>query len=200
MLFRYSRLQDQYGSVTNQPDWVDSSVVSWLEETRDKLEITYGASLPSIAFFHIPVSASAAFQPDAVNSSTSPGINAEGSFPGQDGSGNDKGGPFLQALLDTKNMTATFSGHQHGDDWCFKWDRQLSGMTLAGNGLDLCFSRHTGYGGYGHWKRGSRQILLSLDSLGSSVETWIRLEDGTVTGAVTLNATFGADKYPVVQS
>lgn len=195
-----SRLQDQDGSATNQPDWVDSSVVSWFEKTRDSLASTYGTSLPSLAFFHIPVSASAVFQPAAVNSSTSPGINAEGSFPGQGTVKSDKDGPFMQALLETKNMTAAFSGHQHGDDWCFKWNKKLSGMKLTGNGLDLCFSRHTGYGGYGNWTRGSRQVHLSLESLGASIETWNRLADGNVTGAVTLNSTFGTDEYPLVQA
>lgn len=174
--------------------------MSWFEETRDSLASTYGASIPSIAFFHIPVRASAAFQPAAVNSSTSPGIDAEGSFPGQGAGKSDKDGPFMQALLGTKNLTAAFSGHQHGDDWCFKRNKKLNGMKLTGNGLDLCFSRRTGYGGYGNWTRGSRQILLSLESLGTSIETWNRLADGSVTGAVTLNTTFGTDEYPVVES
>ncbi|KAG6354938.1 hypothetical protein INS49_004019 [Diaporthe citri] len=194
---RGGRVQDQDGSAADQPDWVDGSVVSWFKETRDNLASTYGASLPSLAFFHIPLSASAIFQPSAINSNTSPGIDAEGSFPGQ-GTSND--GPFMQALLDTKNLTAAFSGHQHGNDWCFKWDKKLSGMKLTGNGLDLCLSRHTGYGGYGKWTRGSRQILVSLGSLGSSIETWNRLADGRVTGSVTLNATFGTNEYPLVQS
>lgn len=174
--------------------------MSWFEKTRDNLANTYGTSLPSLAFFHIPVSASAVFQPSAVNSNTAPGINAEGAFPGQGTSNGDQDGPFMQALLDTKNMTAGFSGHQHGDDWCFKWNKKLSGMKLTGNGLDLCFSRHTGYGGYGDWVRGSRQVFVSLESLGSSIETWNRLADGRVTGSVTLNATFGIDEYPLVQS
>lgn len=184
----------------NAPDWVDSSVVSWFQETRDQLASTYGASLPSLSFFHIPITASAAFQPSAINSNTSPGINAEGPFPGQGEIMSDQDGPFMQALLSTTNMIAGFSGHQHGDDWCFKWDRQLSGMNLTGNGLDLCFSRHTGYGGYGDWMRGSRQVLVSLESLGQSIETWNRLEDGNVTGLLTLNSTFGTDEYPRVQA
>lgn len=184
----------------SQADWVDSSVVSWFVETSDKLAGTYGTSLPSLAFFHIPVTASAAFQPTAVNSSTAPGINAEGGFSGQGNGKIGKDEQFMQALLNTNNLTAAFSGHQHGEDWCFKWDKQLSGMKLTGNGLDLCFSRRTGYGGYGDWKRGSRQILLSLDSLGSSIQTWNRIEDGSFSGFVTLNATFGKDQYPLVES
>lgn len=106
--------------------------------------------------------------------------------------------PFMQALLDTENLLGVFSGHDHGNDWCFPWNGTLTGMTLAGNGLDLCFGRHTGYGGYGSWTRGSRQVQVSLDTLGSAIETWTRLEDGNVTGAVTLNATFGTDAYPAV--
>lgn len=176
------------------------NVVSWFEETRDQLTSTYGTYLPSVAFVHIPVSASGAFQPFAVNSTTAPGINDDGAFPGQGTPNGVQDERFMKALMDTKNLTAVFSGHQHGDDWCFKWDNQLSGMGLTGNGLDLCFSRHTGYGGYGDWKRGSRQILLSLDSLGSSIETWNRIDDGSFTGLVTLNSTFGKDKYPLVVS
>lgn len=103
----------------------------------------------------------------------------------------------MQALLDTEGLVAVFSGHDHGNDWCFKWNGILSGMTLAGNGLDLCFGRHTGYGGYGSWTRGSRQVLVSLAKLGTP-ETWTRLEDGSVTGAVVLNSTFGTDDYPAV--
>ncbi|KAJ0117531.1 Metallo-dependent phosphatase [Diaporthe amygdali] len=192
------RQQAQNGAAISRPDWVDGSVVSWFEETRDQLQTTYGTAIPSLAFFHIPVRASAAFQSAAVNSSTAPGINADGQFPGQGSKEQDT--PLMQALLNSKNLTAAFSGHQHGDDWCFKWDKQLSGMNLIGDGLNLCFSRRTGYGGYGDWKRGSRQILVSLESLGNSVETWNRLEDGSVSGEVTLNSTFGTDNYPLVQS
>ena len=71
-------------------------------------------------------------------------------------------------------------------------------MTVAGNGVDLCFGRHTGYGGYGNWMRGGRQILLDQDTLGKITETWVRLEDGSVSGKVTLNSTYGTESYPEV--
>ena len=71
-------------------------------------------------------------------------------------------------------------------------------MNLTGNGINLCFGRHSGYGGYGTWTRGSRQILLSEETLGNSLETWIRLEDGSISGKVTLNSTYGIDQYPAV--
>jgi hypothetical protein len=73
-------------------------------------------------------------------------------------------------------------------------------MEIIGNGINICFGRHTGYGGYGNWVRGSRQILVDIESLGKdrSIETWIRLADGEVSGRVTLNATYGNDRYPEV--
>lgn len=71
-------------------------------------------------------------------------------------------------------------------------------MNLRGNGLHLCFGRHTGYGGYGTWTRGSRQILINEKTLGKSTETWIRLEDRTVSGRVVLNSTYGSDEYAQV--
>jgi hypothetical protein len=72
-------------------------------------------------------------------------------------------------------------------------------MTVTGNGLDLCFGRHSGYGGYGNWMRGSRQILLNQATLGKTTETWVRLEDSSVSGQVTLNATYGTNSYPAVE-
>jgi hypothetical protein len=71
-------------------------------------------------------------------------------------------------------------------------------MSITGDGLFLCFGRHTGHGGYGSWRRGSRQIMLREETLGKEVETWIRLEDSSISGKVTLNGTYGVDNYPVV--
>jgi hypothetical protein len=57
--------------------------------------------------------------------------------------------------------------------------------------------RHSGYGGYGSWTRGARQISISQTMLEQhAVNTWIRLETGAKVGAVSLNKTFGQDRYP----
>lgn len=73
-------------------------------------------------------------------------------------------------------------------------------QPAKGNGMHFCFGRHTGYGGYSDYARGGRHIVIEEDKLGQSVlETWIRLEDGTISGKVTLNATFGYDQYPAVK-
>lgn len=76
-----------------------------------------------------------------------------------------------------------------------KWAKNLpSTSPSSGNGLNMCFNRHSGYGGYTDWTRGARQISVSEDMLAENVvETWIRLENGKASGQVTLNSTLGTD-------
>lgn len=66
-------------------------------------------------------------------------------------------------------------------------------MNLTGDGLNMCYGRRTGYGGYGDWARGSRQILLQENVPEVPVETWIRLEDGTDNGRMSFNSTYSQD-------
>jgi hypothetical protein len=75
-----------------------------------------------------------------------------------------------------------------------------SAVLPVGNNMHICFGRHTGYGGYSDWMRGGRHIVVDEDLLGSNVvETWNRLEDGSVSGHVVLNATYSKDRYPLVE-
>lgn len=83
---------------------------------------------------------------------------------------------------------------------CFKWDNNTIDQNITGNGLNMCYGRHTGYGGYSDVARGARQILLNESCLESQVETWIRLEDGSISAPVTLNSTYGQDKYGMIFS
>ncbi|OGM49753.1 hypothetical protein ABOM_001829 [Aspergillus bombycis] len=204
----YQQLKN--GSQVPQPCWVDESVVEWFIQTNTELRKKYGRVIPSIAFYHIPVNAMLAFQKQGVNANYEPGINDDNPLDQQgeaSGQGEVSGTvfsyagqdiPFMEAMLNTEGLLATFSGHDHGDDWCFKWDSKLPGMNLTGNGLNLCFGRHSGYGGYGSWTRGSRQILLDETTLEKQILTWVRLEDGSVSGKVNLNSTYGEDWYPSV--
>ncbi len=200
------------GDEVPQPDWVDQSVVAWFKLTSSALAVKYGRTIPSLAFYHIPVNAMLAFQQGpGVNPNQEPGINDDNPLAQQgvaSGQGNVAGNtfnyagqdvPFMEALLGLRGLRATFSGHDHGDDWCQKWQGVLPGNNgLRGNGVVLCFGRHSGYGGYGSWTRGSRQILLDQKTLSSQVETWVRLEDGSASGRVMLNETYGTDDYPAV--
>ncbi|TPX19121.1 uncharacterized protein E0L32_011194 [Thyridium curvatum] len=198
----------QHGS-TPIPDWVDERVVKWFRETNAELVARHNKTIPSLAFFHIPVYASLAAQNVGIDKNRQPGINddvplapqAQGWCP--DGTSNSNcryGGqdvPFMQALADTDGLLATFSGHDHGDTWCYKWDGGLPGVQVKGTGKNLCFGQHSGYGGYGNWERGARQVLVTKDGLSHGlVDTWIRLESGNVVGNVVLNSTYGQDLYP----
>lgn len=97
--------------------------MDWFTETRDQLNKVYHKTIPSLAFFHIPVTAMLAFQESpGPNSHTEPGINDDVPLAEQgpsDGSfnytGQDK--PFMKALVETEGLIATFSGHDHGNDW-----------------------------------------------------------------------------------
>lgn len=207
----YQERSSSGGGEVAQPNWVDASVAEWFSSTWQQLGARYGKATPSLAFYHIPVNAMRAFQQGpGVDPNQEPGIDDDDPLAQQglaSGQGLLEGStfnytrqdvPFMKAMLGAKGLIATFSGHDHGDDWCQKWEGEYPGMDVSGNGLVLCFGRHSGYGGYGSWTRGSRQILLDLKTLSSQVETWVRLEDTSVSGRVTLNATYGMDDYPAV--
>lgn len=196
------------GQEIGQPDWVDQSVVDWFQDTNAQLKGQYKKNIPSLAFVHIPTNASQAVQSAGIDPKEQPGVNddtdlaqqAQGWCP--DGADSCQYGgqdvPFMKAVVSTPGLMAVFSGHDHGDTWCYKWNNRLPGMTVAGNGLNLCFGQHSGYGGYGNWTRGSRQVLVTEKMLQKlTVDTWIRLETGNVVGAVSLNSTYGHDKYPM---
>ncbi|CAK4012236.1 probable inactive purple acid phosphatase 16 [Lecanosticta acicola] len=206
----YYQERTSTGEKVGQPNWVDQSVVDWFESTNASLASQYGKTIPSLAFFHIPTNASVALQQEAgIDPNRQPGINddyplapqAAGACPDGVANGTCMYGaqdvPFMQAITSTPGLMAAFSGHDHGDTWCYKWDRTLPGTTLDGNGLNLCFGSHSGYGGYGNWTRGARQILVSESMLQDRiVDTWIRQETGDVVGSVRLNSTYGQDIYP----
>ena len=82
---------------------------------------------------------------------------------------------------------------------CFKWNK-TSDESVPGDQINMCYGRHSGYGGYGDAARGSRQILLNSTNIERNLRTWIRLEDGTISAPVHLNSTYGLDRYaPVTQ-
>lgn len=109
--------------------------------------------------------------------------------------------PFMQAVATTPGLLALFSGHDHGNSWCYKWDGKLPGMTVDGRGLNICFGQRSGYGGYGDWSRGARQIFVTEAMLEhEELDTWVRLENRDIVASVTLNSTCGQDRYPVVVS
>lgn len=198
------------GSFVEQPSWVDATAATWFQQESARLQTKFDQVIPSLVFVHIPIYASEAFQlSTGVDPNVQPGINdampmaqqAYGFCP--DGRYNKDclyGGqdvPFMQAVATTPGVMALFNAHEHGNTWCYKWDTELTNMTFSGEGVNLCFGQHTGYGGHGDWIRGARQILVNQTKLqDGELDTWIRLEDGDVVGSVSLNATYNKDQYP----
>lgn len=192
-----------------QPTWVDKGVAKWFTKTNDELVNKYKEVIPSLLFVHIPTRVSMVAQAEAgIDPSREPGMNndkpmfyqADSYCP--DGSRNNcKGGggqdmPFVEAIANTTGVVGVISAHDHGLSWCWTWDKKLPGIP-DGHGTRLCFGQHTGYGGYGSWIRGSRQIVLTDSKLkDKDFDTWIRLETGEITGSVSLNSTYGQDLYP----
>ncbi|KAF2638236.1 Metallo-dependent phosphatase [Massarina eburnea CBS 473.64] len=182
-------------------DWVDEKVVSWFKLTRDQIRADHGGKIfPSLAFVHIPPSVTEAFRKSGLRTKTTePGLNEEIISVQAD---NTPFGdlPFLSALLETEGLMATFSGHDHKIDWCMKFSsaKPVTGYdTPAANGMNFCFGRKSGYGGYSDFERGSRHITIEEDMLGQNIiDTYIRLESGRISGHVTLNSTYGQDQYP----
>lgn len=195
----------------DREEWVAESVVTWFQETSKRLAEEYDKVIPSLAFVHIPIQATLRLeQQHGVDSRRQPGINEETVVPqmaagwcddSKTASGKCTYGgqdePFMEALVSTPGLMSLFYGHDHGNSWCYRWDSKLRGLDIEGNGLNLCYGQHTGYGGYGNWIRGSRQVIVTQDNLKDFVvDTHILLESGDVVGAVTLNSTFGEDEYP----
>jgi hypothetical protein len=102
----------------------------------------------------------------------------------------------MQALVDTPGLHSVYSGHDHGDAWCANWPESTNVATGVSK-PHVCFCKHTGYGGYGKWNRGARNLRLSFGGKGGEmdVQTWVRMENGEVVQRVDLNATYGADIY-----
>lgn len=95
-------------------------VINWFLHTSNSLNQKYNRTLPSLAFFHIPVSEMLDYQEDNDPLSKSSGINDERVNQQGYGGGfdfDDQDAKFMRALADTEGLIATFSGHDHGNDW-----------------------------------------------------------------------------------
>lgn len=205
LYFLDSRGGNKYQTHDGLPNLIHSDVLLWLKTTAEDLRRKYDRVIPSIAFFHIPTSTMLNHQTSGkgVDSRREPGLDDDNPLDSQ-----HPDVDVISAIAQLDGLIATFSGHDHGDDWCMRWS--TSSPIAQNKGADLtsihgnssifhCFGRRTGYGGYGDWTRGSRQLLLDIDKMHSGeLDTWIRLEDGTISGRVSLNATYGLDKYASV--
>ncbi|KIJ63787.1 hypothetical protein HYDPIDRAFT_133633 [Hydnomerulius pinastri MD-312] len=174
---------------TPMPDWVDPSVAKWMEEEVAMMNLLWGPAerRSALAFVHIPPNAIQAVS-ETLNSTLNPGLNADelgqgstqASGPGEQG--NDS--VFWDALNShITNLHAVVSGHDHGNEWCAREPTK---------DVIFCFDKHSGYGGYDSpdWGRGVRTFIFSSTDPTHGVETYIKLEDGTVRDRVVLDKNY----------
>lgn len=154
------------GTKNEEVIWADQ--VDWYRQQSSIINNNQTTNvIPAVAFFHIPI-----FQYENLYDQSKCFGTANDSVDTQT---RDTG--IFKAFVAQQDVKATFIGHDHGNDWCCPY-----------GGISLCWGRHSGYGGYGTWARGSRQIQFRVtdstqqpdDNKSWSLSTWVRMEDGTV--------------------
>eukprot|EP00271_Cylindrocystis_brebissonii_P018622 TRINITY_DN5379_c0_g2_i1.p1 TRINITY_DN5379_c0_g2~~TRINITY_DN5379_c0_g2_i1.p1 ORF type:complete len:387 (+),score=53.03 TRINITY_DN5379_c0_g2_i1:112-1272(+) len=133
----------------------------WLNETMHNAN---PSQKPEFVFFHIPLPAMASLGPSGGAPLPS---SCVGNISKDDASPVTRDWGLLDIISSRASVQATFSGHNHGNDWCCPYESRLW----------LCYARHTGYGGYGDWIRGAK--VLQFTESPFALSTWIRFEDGT---------------------
>lgn len=183
------------------PEVVDQTQADWYTQSSTSAASRWGplsaASWTSLVFVHIPLPE---YSSVFTSSSCVGTISDDGVTPVAAPS------PLIAALvMETSPPTAptaraVFVGHDHGNDWCCPYQQSNSSSSSR---IELCFGRHSGYGGYGDWARGARVVQLqritqedqeeetmekkSSSSSGSMVvKSWIRMEDGSVAAEIQL--------------
>jgi len=171
----------------NFPEALHADQIEWLQTEAAELDAQYGA-LPGALYTHVPLRDYAHLDP---NSPTCSGVSDDSVTP----LGEDRN---LVSVLSSLHIRWVFAGHNHGNDWCCKLN--ILGPAAQGgssinedkNTVNLCYGRHSGWGGYSTpnmHTRGARVLsfnpavacrnLLGQDSA-PGVETYVRLEDGSL--------------------
>ncbi|XP_010558230.1 PREDICTED: probable inactive purple acid phosphatase 16 isoform X2 [Tarenaya hassleriana] len=151
------------------PEVISNAQAEWFR--RKSNELNPDSRVPELIFWHIPSKAFNEVAPrlwirkPCVGSINKERVAAQESEMG-----------IMKILQDRSSVKAVFVGHNHGLDWCCPYKDKLW----------LCFARHTGYGGYGNWARGSR--ILEITEMPFTLRSWIRMEDGSVHSEVILSS------------
>ncbi|KAG0612570.1 hypothetical protein M758_6G038400 [Ceratodon purpureus] len=151
-------------------EFISADQIAWFTTTASKFNSD--ASIPELVFWHIPSIAYTRSGPKPNQPIEAPcvgSINDESIAPQETEWG------IMNVLTNRSSVKAVFVGHNHGLDWCCPY-----------NNLHLCFARHTGYGGYGKWKRGARFVEILQEPTTLQIRTSVTLEDGSVVSELIL--------------
>ncbi len=116
--------------------------LEWLRAARTRLAQTPSATVPALAFFHIPL----------LEQKT---LHRPGATPGlcfEDVCHESESGQAAPALAGDDRLRACFCGHDHVNDYAVRTQR-----------LDLVYGRATGHAGYGGEKVRKGAKLIELD-------------------------------------
>jgi 3',5'-cyclic AMP phosphodiesterase CpdA len=149
-------------------DYIKWNQIQWYWEQSSSFRERY-PSHKALSFFHIPLME---FH-EAWDSGICVGEKNETICSPKQNSG------FFSAAMEQGNMRGIFVGHDHINDF----DGDLYGIRLV-------YGRATGHNTYGKdgFPRGARVIELSEGC--DSFRTWLRLEDGNVSGGVATAVKF----------
>ena len=142
-------------------DWLKFDQISWyISNSKSFTGKNEGTSLPALAFFHIPLPEynQAASDEDAklvgsrMEKACAPALNT---------------GMFT-AMLENKDVMATFVGHDHNNDY-----------AVLQKGILLCYGRFTGGNTvYNDLPEGNGARVIELEEGKRSFKTYIRIKDG----------------------
>lgn len=141
-------------------DWIRPDQIQWYRQASSfYMEHNHGQTLPSYAFFHIPLPEFNLFY----SAGNTLGVKQESVCASEMNSG------LWAALIEKRDIKAIFCGHDHVNDFISGYDGMWMGYVRG-------ISYHT-YGKDGYLK-GSRVILLKEGA--AAFDTWLRLEDKQV--------------------
>ncbi len=151
-IFLFDSHDYTHNPVWGQYDWIKFDQIGWYREQSDMLASqNHGASVPAIAFFHIPLKE---FNAVSKNVKERVGDKFEGVASSEINSG------LFASMMEQGNMMGVFAGHDH--------DNNYIGIHKD---IALGFGQVTGWDAYGRLERGCRVIELHEGK--RSFKSWI---------------------------
>jgi 3',5'-cyclic AMP phosphodiesterase CpdA len=146
-------------------DWIHADQVQWYYQSSVALEKQYGAKIPGLMFFHIPLREFT----DMVNGAKIVGTRHEAECPSTVNSG------IFAALLERGDVRGVYCGHDHVNNYVGKW-----------RGIELGYDGSIGHYTYPRVQpddpanlhvRGGRVFVIK-DGNPASHQTWMRFKSG----------------------
>jgi UDP-2,3-diacylglucosamine pyrophosphatase LpxH len=147
-------------------EWIHPSQIEWYQRTSRELETRWGAPIPALMFFHIPL---VEFR-DMIAKAKLIGARHEPEACSEVNSG------MFTAALARGDVRGIYCGHDHENNYIGRW-----------KGIDLGYDGSAGYGTYPHIEpddpanghvRGGRVFEIS-ESTPATYKTWMRFANGS---------------------